>query len=70
LAADIVASIRLTVGDLGSSRAVLVTQPDVRRWLRDLIAPELPGLAVLSYSELAHETRVERRAPVRVHSAA
>ncbi len=69
LAIEIVASIRRAL-DRSSGREaqqpVLLTQPDVRRWLRSLIEHELPDVAVLSYSELAPDARVEQRAPVRV----
>lgn len=70
LASDIVASVRHAIGDIATLRAVLITQPDVRRWLRALIEVELPELAVLSYSELPPNAQVEPRAPVRVRVAA
>jgi type III secretion protein V len=72
-ARDIVQAVRraanLVNGAAGSARPVLVTQPDVRRHLRQLLEAELPAVAVLSYAELAPELRVERRAPVRIGAA-
>ncbi|MDD9937036.1 MAG: flagellar biosynthesis protein FlhA [Myxococcales bacterium] len=67
LARDIVSAVR----DVADSqppgrRPVLVTQPDVRRFVRELLAPELPQVAVLAYSELAPDARIDRRGPVRV----
>jgi type III secretion protein V len=46
--------------------AVLVTQPDVRHFLRQLLSAEHPEVAVLSYPELGAEIVVERGAPVSV----
>jgi type III secretion protein V len=65
LARDIIARVRETIG-ADADGAVLVTQPDVRRWLRTLLEAELPEVAVLSYAELAPDARVEQRAAVRV----
>jgi type III secretion protein V len=64
-ARDIVSAVRAAIG-AAQARAVLIVQPDVRRHLRALLEPELPGVAVLSYAELAPELRVERLAPVRI----
>jgi type III secretion protein V len=41
------------------SRIVIVTQPDIRRFVRKLIETELPSLRVLSYSELLPEVSVK-----------
>jgi type III secretion protein V len=43
---------------------VLVTQPELRRALWQLLAPELRGIRVLSYAELPTGVRVEERAPI------
>jgi type III secretory pathway component EscV len=45
---------------------VLLTQADVRRGLRDVLADELPDVAVLSYAELPPSTVIENRDPIAV----
>jgi len=65
-AQDIVDAVRRATGVESGARAVLVTQPDVRRHLRKLLASELPEVAVLSYPELAPDVQIVRRAPVRI----
>jgi type III secretion protein V len=73
LATEIVNSIRTALARTGqrdAAPAVLLTQPDVRRWLRSLIEHELPDVAVLSYSELPPDARVEQLSPVRVAATA
>ncbi|MGD8862951.1 MAG: flagellar biosynthesis protein FlhA [Myxococcales bacterium] len=45
---------------------VLLTQPDVRPLLRELLEPELPEVTILSYPELAPDARIERLAPLRL----
>jgi type III secretion protein V len=40
------------------SAALLLTQADVRRFVRRLVEVDLPDLVVLSYQSLAHEARV------------
>lgn len=69
LATEIVDSVRRAL-ERSNERAVLLTQPDVRRWLRSLIEHELPDVAVLSYAELPPDARVEQRTPVRVAASA
>jgi type III secretion protein V len=64
LASDIIARVRDALGSEPS--AALVTQPDVRRWLRALLEAELPEVPVLSYAELAPDARIEQRAAVRI----
>lgn len=44
--------------------AVLVTQPDVRRFVRQILRDDLPEVAVLAYPELAAEARIDRLAPL------
>jgi len=60
LASEIIAAVRA----LDDDTAVLLTQPDVRRPLRDLLAPELPEITVLSYAEVDPEASVHRLAMV------
>jgi type III secretion protein V len=63
LARDIIASVR-RVAVQQTVAPVLVTQPDVRRFLRELLAPELPAVAVLSWSELPPNAAIEEREPI------
>ncbi len=60
-AREVVEAIRRAV-DAGRRDApsvrVLLTQPDIRRFVRKLVEVELPALTVLSYSELLPELRV------------
>ncbi|HET9987823.1 MAG TPA: FHIPEP family type III secretion protein, partial [Kofleriaceae bacterium] len=55
IAQDIVAAVR---GKLGAGPAVLLVSGDVRRYLRGLLEPELPAIAILSAHELAPGTAV------------
>jgi type III secretory pathway component EscV len=54
IAHDIVAAVRSKVGTTG----VVLASGDVRRHLRSLIEPELPGVAILAAHELAPGTNV------------
>ena len=69
LARDVLAAVRRALADAGG-RPVLVTQPDVRRALRRLLAPELPDVAILSYRELDPSVQVRRLGVVRPSEAA
>ena len=60
---DLVAATR-ALSNGGVHGAVLVTQPDVRRFVRQILRDDLPDLAVLAYPELAPEARVDRLAPL------
>jgi type III secretion protein V len=62
IAQDIVAAVR---GKLGSAGVLLVSS-DVRRHLRDLLAPELPDVAILSAHELAPGTAITTTGRVEV----
>lgn len=58
---DIVASIKralATASEELKRRPVLLTQPDVRRFVRKLIESDLPGARVVTYSELLPETTI------------
>jgi type III secretory pathway component EscV len=55
IAQDIVAAVR---GKLAGGSGVLLVSGDVRRHLRSLLEPELPGVAILSAHELAPGTAV------------
>lgn len=60
-ARDVVRAVRRALEQAGTeqSRLVIVTQPDIRRFVRKLIETELPSLRVLSYSELLPEVSVK-----------
>lgn len=57
MARDVIASVQRACG--GDPHPILLTQADVRRFLRRLLEVEIPDVAVLSYQELAPETSVE-----------
>jgi type III secretion protein V len=50
----------------GPAVSVILTQPDVRRFVRKLIEIELPEVRVLSYAELLPELSIRARATARV----
>jgi type III secretion protein V len=62
IAQDIVAAVRSKLGAAG----VLLVSSDVRRHLRDLLAPELPDVAILSAHELAPGTAITTTGRVEV----
>jgi type III secretion protein V len=45
---------------------ILLTQADIRRGLRDILAEDLPEVAVLSFGELPAALQVEQREPIAV----
>ncbi len=69
-ARDIVKAVRRAVEQAAavSSQVVIVTQPDVRRFVRKLIETELPWLRVLSYSELLPEVSVKPAATATIRN--
>jgi type III secretion protein V len=64
-ARDVLASIRRAVADAGASSdtpaapAVLLTQPDIRRFVRKLLESEMPEAAVVSFAELLPEVALK-----------
>jgi type III secretion protein V len=52
-----------------SGARVVLTQSDVRRFVRKLIQPDLPDVAVLSYAELPARLRVEPRGTITIESS-
>jgi type III secretion protein V len=56
-ARDFLSSVRRALSESagGSSRAVILTQPDIRRFVRKLIEPEVPDVWVVSFAELLPE---------------
>jgi type III secretion protein V len=66
LSRDIVAAVGRAVGTGPTRGAVLLTGVEVRRYVRRLIEPEHPDLAVLSYQELAAEAQIRPIARITV----
>ena len=70
LSRDIVAAVgRTVVGtpeQASSTRPVILTSADIRRYVRRLVETEHPELAVLAYPELAPEARLQPLGHVRV----
>jgi type III secretion protein V len=62
---DIVTAVRKARAKYAQA-PVLITQADIRRGLRDLLADEVPDAIVLSYAELPEAATVERREPIAV----
>jgi type III secretion protein V len=63
---DIVAAVKRALGSAPNGRPVLLTQPDVRRFVKKLIEVELPDVAVVSYAELLPELAIRPVAKVSV----
>jgi type III secretory pathway component EscV len=63
---DIIAAVGRALGPEGSNGAVLLTGVEIRRYVRRLVELEHPGLAVLSYQELAPEAQIRPIARISV----
>jgi type III secretion protein V len=61
---DIVTAIKKTIDPLGDAHPPLLTQPDIRRFVRKLIEVDLPEVRVVSYAELLPELAVKPLARV------
>jgi type III secretion protein V len=69
LSRDIIAAVGRAVGPGGPdgpSRAVLLTGAEIRRYVRRLVETDLPGVAVLSFQELAPEAQIRPIARISV----
>jgi type III secretion protein V len=55
---DIVNAVRRALGQ-SSGPAVILTQPDIRRFVRKLIETDVPGVRVVSYAELLPEVAIK-----------
>jgi len=55
---------RVHRGSDGGTPTVVLTQTDTRPHVRALLRDELPEVAVVSYAEVAHDLRIDRRAPI------
>jgi len=58
-ARDIVTAVRRALEPLGAAAPPLLTQPDIRRFVRKLVEIDLPELRVISYAELLPEITVK-----------
>ena len=58
-ARDIVSAVRRALEPLGADHPPLLTQSDIRRFVRKLVEIELPELRVVSYAELLPEVLVK-----------
>jgi type III secretion protein V len=57
---DIVAAIKRALAqNPDAAPQVLLTQPDIRRYVRKLLEPELPELRVISFNELLPEIAIK-----------
>ena len=63
---DIIAAVGRALGPEGSNGAVLLTGVEIRRYVRRLVEIEHPGLAVLSFQELAPEAQIRPIARISV----
>jgi type III secretion protein V len=66
---DIVAAVGRALGPEGANGAVLLTGVEIRRYVRRLVEIEYPGLAVLSFQELAPEAQIRPIARITVGGA-
>ena len=58
---DIVTAVRRAISNHADEQrpAVVLTQPDIRRFVRKLLEPELPEVRIISYAELLPEVAVK-----------
>jgi type III secretion protein V len=55
---DVITALRRALEPLGGAPPPLLTQPDIRRFVRKLVEIDLPDLRVISYAELLPELHV------------
>jgi type III secretion protein V len=58
-ARDVVSAVRRALEPLGAPLPPILTQPDIRRFVRKLLEVDLPDLKVVSYAELLPEIAVK-----------
>jgi type III secretion protein V len=58
-ARDVVTAVRRALEPLGEPRPPVLTQPDIRRFVRKLLETDLPDVKVVSYAELLPEIAVK-----------
>ncbi|HVU01224.1 MAG TPA: flagellar biosynthesis protein FlhA [Polyangiaceae bacterium] len=61
-ARDVVAAVRRALEEPGTGPAVVLTRPEVRRFVRKLLETDLPDVRVLSFTELLPEIALKTRA--------
>jgi type III secretion protein V len=66
LSRDIINAVGRALGPEGANGAVLLTGVEIRRFVRRLVETEHPGLAVLSFQELAPEAQIRPIARISV----
>ena len=64
VARDVIGSVRRAVGEAAAAGnpelpAVILTQPDIRRFVRKLVESELPDVWVVSFAELLPEVALK-----------
>jgi type III secretion protein V len=65
-ARDIVSAVKRALDPLGTSVPPVLTQPDIRRFVKKLLEVDLPDLRVVSYAELLPEIAIKPLATARV----
>ena len=65
-ARDIVTAVKRALEPLGASVPPVLTQPDIRRFVKKLLEVDLPELRVVSYAELLPEIAINPLATARV----
>jgi type III secretion protein V len=63
---DIVTAVGRAIGPDGDGRAVLLTGAEIRRYVRRLVETDHPGVAVLSFQELAPDAQIRPIARISV----
>jgi type III secretion protein V len=60
-ARDVVTAVRRALGDSSDATGVILTKPDIRRFVRKLLETDLPRVRVLSVAELMPEIALKTR---------
>ncbi|HEV8550816.1 MAG TPA: FHIPEP family type III secretion protein, partial [Polyangiaceae bacterium] len=65
-ARDVVTAVQRALAPLGENPPPVLTQPDIRRFVKKLLEVDLPDLRVVSYAELLPEIALKPAATARV----
>ena len=65
-ARDIIQAVKEALSTNSEAQAILLTQPDVRRFVSHLLRTELPDLKVISFAELSPEVTIRPSATARI----
>ena len=49
---------------MANHRPILLCSPQIRPAMKEITAPHLPGLIVLSYNEITRDTKIESAAMI------